>query len=122
MKSLEELKKIREEAAKRMNLRDQKDGYKLVVGMATCGIAAGARPVLNALVEEVNARDLSNVKVTQVGCMGECALEPIVEVYDPKGTRYTYCKVNAESAKQIVEKHVVGGQPIEAMLIQNFKK
>ncbi len=122
MKSLEELKQIREAAAKKMSLRDVKNGYRIVVGMATCGITAGARPVLNGLVSEVEKRDLTNVTITQVGCMGECALEPIVEVYDPDGTRYTYCKVHEEHVSKIIEQHIIGGQPIKEMLIENFKK
>lgn len=121
MKSLEELKKIREEAAKKMTIRDKKDGYRVVVGMATCGITAGARPVLNALVEEVANRNLTNVTVTQVGCMGECALEPIVEVYDPTGTRSTYCKVKPADAIKIIEQHVIGGQPVKELLRENYR-
>ena len=122
MKSLEDLKRIREEAAKKMNIRDKKDGYRVVVGMATCGITAGARPVLNKIVEEVDKRGLNNVTVTQVGCMGECALEPIVEVYDPSGTRSTYCKVNPEKAVKILEEHVIGGKVVEEYLIENYRK
>ena len=122
MKSLEDLKRIREEAAKKMNIRDKKDGYRVVVGMATCGITAGARPVLNKIVEEVANRNLDNVTVTQVGCMGECALEPIVEVYDPSGTRSTYCKVNPDKAVRILEEHVIGGKVVEEFLIENFRK
>jgi len=122
MKSLEDLKRIREEAAKKMNIRDKKDGYRVVVGMATCGITAGARPVLNKIVEEVESRNLDNVTVTQVGCMGECALEPIVEVYDPSGTRSTYCKVNPEKAVKIITEHVVGGHVVDEYLIENFRK
>ena len=122
MKSLEDLKRIREEAAKKMNIRDKKDGYRVVVGMATCGITAGARPVLNKIVEEVANRNLDNVTVTQVGCMGECALEPIVEVYDPSGTRSTYCKVNPDKAVRILEEHVIGGKVVDDLLIEKFKK
>ena len=81
MKSLEELKKLREQAQANLELRKQKDGYRVIVGMATCGIAAGARPVLAKFVEEVASRKLDSVTVTQVGCIGECALEPIVENY-----------------------------------------
>ena len=84
MKSLEELKALRESMQSKMNLRkEDADTIRVVVGMATCGIAAGARPVLNALVEEVNKRGLKNVQVTQTGCIGVCRLEPIVEVYVP---------------------------------------
>ena len=122
MKSLEDLKRIREEAAKKMNIRDKKDGYRVVVGMATCGITAGARPVLNKIVEEVANRGLDNVTVTQVGCMGDCALEPIVEVYDPSGTRSTYCKVNPDKAVRILEEHVIGGKVVEEYLIENYRK
>ena len=122
MKSLEELKRIREEAAKKMNMRNQVDGYRVVVGMATCGIAAGARPVLNALVEEVAKRDLRNVTVTQVGCIGKCSLEPIVEVFDANGGRYTYCKVTANDASKIIEQHIINGTPVESMLISNYEK
>jgi len=121
MKSLEELKKIRERAAAKMTIRDRHDGYRVVVGMATCGIAAGARPVLNALVEEVQERKLENVTVTQVGCMGECALEPIVEVYDPTGTKSTYCKVKPENVKAIIEEHVIGGNPVKELLKENYR-
>ena len=92
MKSLAELKKIREEAASKINLRTAKDGYR-VVGMATCGITAGARPVLAAFVDQVAAKNLDNVTVTQVGCLGECALEPVVEVFDAQGNRTTYADI-----------------------------
>ena len=123
MKSLDELKKIREAAAKKMNLRNEKTGcFRVVVGMATCGIAAGARPVLNGLVEEVEKRNLTNVIVTQVGCMGECALEPIVEVYDPQGNRSTYCKVKPENVSKIIEQHILNGKVVQELLIENFKK
>ena len=122
MKSLEDLKRIREQAAKKMSIRDEKDGYRVVVGMATCGITAGARPVLNRIVELVAEKDLSNVTVTQVGCIGECALEPIVEVYDPSGTRSTYCLVDPKKAEKIIEQHVIGGKVCEEYLIEKFKK
>lgn len=122
MKSLEDLKKIRDEAAKKMALRNQKDGYRVVVGMATCGITAGARPVLNALVEEVSKRELDNVTVTQVGCIGECALEPIVEIYDTKGIRTTYCKVKPDDAKRIIEEHILKGLVVEDLLMVKYKK
>ena len=122
MKSLEDLKRIREQAAKKMSIRDEKNGYRVVVGMATCGITAGARPVLNRIVELVAEKDLDNVTVTQVGCIGECALEPIVEVYDPSGSRSTYCLVDPKKAEKIVEQHVIGGKVVEEYLIEKFKK
>lgn len=122
MKSLEDLKKIRDEAAKKLSMRNQKDGYRVVVGMATCGIAAGARPVLNQLVEVVSQKNLDNVVVTQVGCIGECALEPIVEVIDQAGNRTTYCKVTASDADRIISEHVEKGQVVKDLLISNYKK
>ena len=97
MKSLEELKALREQMQDKMNLRSENaDTIRVVVGMATCGIAAGARPVLNAFVEEINKRGLKNVQVTQTGCIGVCRLEPIVEVYVPGQEKVTYVKMNPE--------------------------
>ena len=122
MKSLDELKKIRDEAAKKLNLRNQKEGYRIVVGMATCGITAGARPVLNALVEEVSKRELNNVVVTQVGCIGECALEPIVEIFDNKGIRTTYCKVKPIDVERLINNHIIQGLVVEDLLISKYKK
>ena len=85
MKSLEELKAIRDKARERIAVREEsgEDGIRIVVGMATCGIAAGARPVLNEFVEEVNRRGLQGVSVTQTGCIGICQYEPVVEVFEP---------------------------------------
>lgn len=121
MKSLEDLKKIRDEAAKKINLRNQVDGYRIVVGMATCGISAGARPVLNGLVEEVSNRNLSNVVVTQVGCIGKCSLEPIVEVYDKFGQRTTYCKVKPSDVSRIIDEHIINGRLVDDLLISKYE-
>lgn len=100
MKSLEELKKIREEALEKINLRTQESSTRIVVGMATCGISAGARPVLMALVEEVNKRKLNDVTITQTGCIGVCRLEPIVEVYRQGEEKVTYVNMDPEKAKK----------------------
>ena len=95
MKSLEELKKLRDLSRSKIEMRNSTDKkYRVVVGMATCGIAAGARPVLNALVEE-SAKGIYSCTVTQTGCIGMCSLEPIVEVYDETGAKTTYVKVDA---------------------------
>ena len=84
MKSLEELKAIREQMKKQMDVRDQSDSnIRVAVGMATCGIAAGAKPVLAAFLDEIQKRDLHGVTVTQTGCIGVCRLEPVVEVFAP---------------------------------------
>ncbi len=117
MKSLEDLKKIREEAKKKMTMRLDGDiTYRVVVGMATCGIAAGARPVLNELVEEVAKHNLP-VTVTQTGCIGRCSLEPIVEVFDQEGNKTTYVYIDEKKAKEIVESHLMNDTIIEAYTI-----
>ena len=113
MKSLEELKALRESMQAKMNLRkDDSETVRVVVGMATCGIAAGARPVLNAFVEEVNKRDLGNVQVTQTGCIGVCRLEPIVEVYVPGQEKVTYVRMTADKVPTIVAQHIVNKQVV----------
>ena len=113
MKSLEELKAIREKMKKQMDLRDSDDSnIRVVVGMATCGIAAGARPVLSAFVEEVNRRSLQDVVVTQAGCIGMCKLEPIVEVFQPGKEKVTYVKMTPEKVARIVAEHLVNGSPV----------
>lgn len=121
MKSLEELKKLREQAQAKLDVRKLKDGYRVIVGMATCGIAAGARPVLAKFVEEVAARKLDSVTVTQVGCIGECALEPIVEVIDKDEKRTIYGLVKVEDVNEIIEKHLIGGQVIETKTLEYLK-
>ena len=109
MKSIEELKAIREKTRSNLQIRkeDSADNVRVVVGMATCGIAAGARPVLAALLEEVQRRGLQNVSVTQTGCIGVCRLEPIVEVFAPGEEKVTYVKMTQEKAQQIVSEHLV---------------
>lgn len=118
MKSLEELKALREQMQDKMNLRtDSQDTIRVVVGMATCGIAAGARPVLNAFVDEVGKRGLKNVKVTQTGCIGVCRLEPVVEVYAPGQEKVTYVKMTPEKVPQIVAQHLVNKQVVTEFTI-----
>lgn len=113
MKSLAELQEIRNRALNQVNLRkEREDGIRIVVGMATCGIAAGARPVLNAFVREVDARKLSNVMVTQTGCIGMCRLEPIVEVYVPGQEKVTYVHMTEDKVARIVAEHIINGRPV----------
>ena len=114
MKTLEELMAIRENAKKKMTVRDDTgdDNIRIVVGMATCGIAAGARPVLNAFVDEIAKRDLKGVTVSQTGCIGMCQYEPIVEVLEPGKEKVTYVKMTAEKAVKVVNDHIVNGNPI----------
>ncbi len=112
MKSLEDLKKMREEALKRVEMRDSDKEYRVVVGMATCGIAAGARPVLNRLVEETAEKNY-NCVVTQTGCIGMCVYEPIVEVYGKDGEHTTYVLVDPDKASRILEEHIGNGNIVE---------
>ena len=112
MKSLEELKAIKAKMQDKVNLRTSSAQTRVVVGMATCGIAAGARPVLAAFVEGINEAGLSdNVIVTQTGCIGICQYEPVVEVFNGEN-KVTYVKMTAERAKEVIEKHIKGGAPV----------
>ncbi|MBR6258714.1 MAG: (2Fe-2S) ferredoxin domain-containing protein [Oscillospiraceae bacterium] len=118
MKSIEDLKRIREEMQNKIKLRSEEGAEtRVVVGMATCGIAAGARPVLAALVEEVGKRNLENVTVRQTGCIGVCRLEPIVEVFEPGKEKVTYVKMDAEKARRIIAEHIVNGHVVEEYTI-----
>lgn len=112
MKSLKELEEIRNKTLSQIDLRKKSEGVRIVVGMATCGIAAGARPVLSAFVEEVAKRNLSNVMVSQTGCIGVCRLEPMVEVYTPSAEKVTYVKVTPDMVARIVAEHIVNGNPV----------
>ncbi len=113
MKSLAELQEIRNRALNQVNLRkEREDGIRVVVGMATCGIAAGARPVLNAFVQEIEKRKLANVTVTQTGCIGMCRLEPIVEVYVPGQDKVTYVHMTEDKAVRVVAEHIINNQPV----------
>lgn len=113
MKSLAELQAIKDKMKNKVVLRDGINEFRVVVGMATCGIAAGARPVLNTIVEAVNEANLSDkVSVSQTGCIGLCQYEPIVEVYEPDKEKVTYVKVDPEKAKRIVKEHIQGGKVI----------
>ena len=118
MKSLAELAAIRERMKDRVAIREGSGATRIVVGMATCGIAAGARPVLNAFVEEVANNGLtSSVTVTQTGCIGICQYEPVVEVFAEGKEKVTYVKMTADKAKEIIEKHIKGGEVVEEYTI-----
>ena len=113
MKSLAELAELREKMKAEVNLRrDSTDDTRVLVGMATCGIASGARPVLARFVEEVNKRHIKNVMVTQTGCIGLCKLEPIVEVVAPGRDKITYVRMTPEKVARIVTEHLVNGTPV----------
>jgi len=116
MKSLDDLRKLREQAQKQINMREADTDYRVIVGMATCGIAAGARPVLNCLLEEAAAHDYS-CTILQTGCIGLCAYEPIVEIIDKNNQKTTYVKVNPKMAKEIIENHVGKGEILKKYTI-----
>lgn len=123
MKSLAELQAIRDKARENITLRNgQHEGIRVVVGMATCGIAAGARPVLNAFVEETAKWHLDNVAVTQTGCIGMCQFEPIVEVLVPGKEKVTYGKVTPDKVARIVTDHLVNGNPVAEYTIGQLLK
>ena len=113
MKSLAELQALRDQMKDQMGIRhDAKDNIRVVVGMATCGIAAGARPVLQRLTEEVAKRGLKNVTVAQTGCIGICQYEPVVEVFENGKEKVTYVKMTEDKIAQVVAEHLVNGNPI----------
>lgn len=116
MKTLEELYKIKEEAKKSVLLRQKKANFTIKVALGTCGIAAGARPVMAAILDELGKRNLTNVLVTQSGCMGYCDQEPMIEVTDNKGITVTYGKVDPNSARRIIAEHIVNGQIVDALV------
>ncbi len=123
MKSIAELQALREKARANMQVREgSNDGTRVIVGMATCGIAAGARPVLNAFTEEVAKRHLNQVAVVQTGCIGMCQFEPIVEVLVPGKEKVTYGKVTPDMVARIVADHIVNGNPVAEYTIANVMK
>ncbi|MBO7543300.1 (2Fe-2S) ferredoxin domain-containing protein [bacterium] len=123
MKSLAELQAIKDKMKDKVVLREGSAQKRVVVGMATCGIAAGARPVLNAFVEGVNKEGLSGeVAVTQTGCIGICQYEPVVEIFEPGKDKVTYVKMTAEKADRVIKEHLKGGKVVTEYTIAAFAK
>lgn len=123
MKTLEELMAIRNKMQNQVNLRAEDDAaVRVVIGMATCGIAAGARSVLNAFAEGVQEKGLNNVMVTQTGCIGLCQYEPIVEVIEAGKEKVTYIKMTAEKAAEVIEQHLIGGDVVTKYTISTELK
>ena len=118
MKSLAELQAIKDKMKNKVVLREGTNDIRVVVGMATCGIAAGARPVMTAIMEEAAKRNLEHVAVTQTGCIGMCRLEPIVEVMVPGEEKVTYVKMTADKAKRVVEEHIKGGKVVDEYTLE----
>ena len=123
MKSLEELMALREAAKLNMTTRDgSTEATRIVVGMATCGIAAGARPVMNKFVEEITKRNIQHVTVAQTGCIGMCQYEPIAEVLVPGQEKVTYVQLNEEKVAKIIVDHIVNGKPVAEYTIGAIKE
>lgn len=123
MKSLEELKAIRERMQGQVNMRSEDSSQtRVVVGMATCGIASGARPVLTTLSDAVQTKNLTNIAVTQTGCIGLCQYEPIVEIFEPGKEKVTYVKMTPEKALEVVEQHLIRGQVVSDYVINSAIK
>jgi NADP-reducing hydrogenase subunit HndB len=123
MKSLAELAQIRERMKDKVILREGTNDTRIVVGMATCGIAAGARPVLNAFVEGVNNEGLvGQVTVSQTGCIGICQYEPVVEIFQAGKEKVTYVKMTAEKAEKVLKEHIKGGKVVEEYTITAYQK
>lgn len=119
MKSLAELEAIRKATLSRINVRTEEKGEttRVVIGMATCGIAAGARPVMLAFMDEIQKRQLGHVTVSQTGCVGMCRLEPMVDIMVPGKEKVTYVHVKPEMVPRIVAEHIVNGRPVQEYTI-----
>ena len=118
MKSLAELQAIREKTLGKISMRkDADESTRIVIGMATCGIAAGARPVMLKFMDEIQTRGLQNVTVSQTGCIGMCRLEPMLDVLVPGKEKVTYVKVKPEMVSRIVAEHIVNGRPVQEYTI-----
>lgn len=120
MKTLAELQAIRDKMQVKVGLRhDEEEKTRIVIGMATCGIAAGARPVLAAFSDAVQEKNLLNVAVTQTGCIGLCQYEPIVEITVPGQEKVTYVKMDAKKAAEVIEQHLIRGTILAKYTINN---
>ncbi|MBQ4121604.1 MAG: (2Fe-2S) ferredoxin domain-containing protein [Clostridia bacterium] len=123
MISLADLAAIREKMKDKVVIREGSAQTRVVVGMATCGIAAGARPVLNAFSEGVNKEGLTDkITVTQTGCIGICQYEPVVEIYEDGKDKTTYVKLTAEKAERIIKEHLIGGKVVAEYTIGAIEK
>lgn len=113
IKSLEELKRVREEALQKKQMKAAAGNVQVIVAMGTCGIAAGARDTMKSVLNFIETNNLSGVSVTQTGCIGMCEQEPILQVVIGENPKVTYGKVNIEVAEQIMKQHVQNGLPVK---------
>ena len=121
MKSIEDLARVKKETLEEIGLRDSSGSAKVVIGMGTCGIAAGARETMLALIDELKKRHQTNVTVSETGCVGLCVKEPIVEIQVPGGEKVVYGNVTPARARQLVTSHVVNHQPVAELIINTDK-
>ncbi len=124
IKSLEELKALRDKHKNDVDIRnsaDEENRIRMAVGMATCGIASGSRDTINALVEEVKKQNLSNVSVVQTGCLGYCYAEPVVEVSMPGKEPILYGNINAERARELIERQVKKGETVSQWVLERSR-
>ena len=123
MKTLAELQAIRQKTMDQVAMRKEDNvNARVVVGMATCGIAAGARPVMLEFIDELKRRNIADVTVAQTGCIGICRLEPIVEIFPKDGEKVTYVKMTPEKVARIVTEHLVNGTPVDEYTIGAAEK
>jgi NADP-reducing hydrogenase subunit HndB len=120
IKSLEELKRIRDEVKKATKVREGMKGTRIVVGMGTCGISAGAREVMSAVLDELRKRDIDDVVVTQTGCIGFCKYEPLMDVIKPGEEKVTYVNLTPEKARRVVVEHIVNGRVVKEYIVPNL--
>jgi NADP-reducing hydrogenase subunit HndB len=112
IKSLDDLKKVREEALQKKKIQTESGKARVIVGMGTCGIAAGARDAMKAILDTIEKDNIQDVVITQTGCIGMCEKEPIVQVEIGDQPKVTYGKVSPEVARNIIKEHVVGGKVV----------
>lgn len=117
MKSLAELKAIKEKTQNELAMRNAQEGIRIIVGMATCGIAAGAKSVMDAFIEEIQKKDIQHTVVAMSGCIGMCKLEPIVNIIDKEGNKVTYVKMDADKAARVVSEHILNGSVVSEYTI-----
>lgn len=120
MKSLDDLRELREKSLKNIQTRSTDNKPRIIIGMGTCGIAAGARKVLSSIMEEVNEKNL-DIVITQTGCIGMCEKEPLIDVEMPNEPRIAYGHVNAENVKKIIYEHVLNGNIVESLVIAKME-
>lgn len=125
IKSFEELKKIKDQVQSKIDLREKGENIdnlvQVRVAMATCGIASGAREIMNYMIDEMEASGVDNAVVTQTGCMGYCYAEPTIEVTTPGKEPVVYGDVTKEKAKEIIEKHIIKGEMVDGIIPMTHK-